>query len=63
MLTRLITLLFMLSCSGCAIITVADTAISVAATTVKIGATVVGTTVDVAAGGVKAITDDSDEEN
>jgi hypothetical protein len=33
----------------------------VVATTVKVGATVVGTTVDVAAAGVKAVIPDSDE--
>ena len=40
--------------SGCAVITVVDTAVDVAATAVKVGATVVETTVDVAATGVKA---------
>ncbi|MCK9380148.1 MAG: hypothetical protein M0P95_03655 [Sulfuritalea sp.] len=41
--------------SGCAVVTVADTAVTVAATVVKAGATVIGTTVDVAASGVKAV--------
>lgn len=48
-------------CSGCAVVAVADAAITVVATTVKIGAAVVETTVDVAAAGVKAATG-SDEE-
>lgn len=42
-------------CSGCAIVAVADAAVTVVATTVKVGAVVVGTTVDVAAAGVKAV--------
>jgi len=41
---------------GCAVITVADTAVSVTATAVKAGAAVVGTGVDVACAGVKAVT-------
>ena len=45
-----------IACSGCVVYTVADAAVSVAATTVKVGATVVETTVDVAAAGVKAAT-------
>jgi len=48
-------------CSGCAVVAVADAAITVVATTVKVGAAVVGTTVDVAAAGVKAVAG-SDEE-
>ena len=48
-------------CSGCAVVAVADAAITVVATTVKVGAAVVETTVDVAATGVKAATG-SDEE-
>ncbi len=48
-------------CSGCAVVAVADAAITVVATTVKVGAAVVETTVDVAAAGVKAATG-SDEE-
>jgi hypothetical protein len=43
-----------LACSGCMVIAVADAAVTVVATTVKVGAAVVGTTVDVAAAGVKA---------
>jgi hypothetical protein len=42
-------------CSGCAVVAVADAAVTVVATTVKVGAAVVGTTVDVAAAGVKAV--------
>ncbi len=49
-------------CSGCAVVTVADTAVSLAATTVRVGATVVETTVDVAAAGVKAATRSSPPE-
>ena len=40
---------------------VADAAVSVAATTVKVGGKVVGATVDVAAAGVKAVAGSSDE--
>lgn len=48
-------------CSGCSVVAVADAAVTVVATTVKVGATVVETTVDVAAAGVKAVAG-SDEE-
>lgn len=47
--------LLTLSCSGCAVVTVADAAVSVAATTVKVGAAVVETAVDVTAEGVGAV--------
>ena len=47
-------------CSGCAVVTVADAAVTVVATTVKVSAAVVGTTVDVAAAGVKAVAGSSD---
>ena len=59
----LVTLLPLL-CSGCAVVTVADAAVSVVATTIKVGATVVETAVDVTATGVKAVagSDDEDEE-
>ena len=62
MRTRLLlpTLLSIL-CNGCAVVAVADAAVTVAATTVKVGAAVVGTTVDVAAAGVKAVTGSSDD--
>lgn len=54
--------LFALIClNGCAVIAVADAAVVVAATTVKVGAKVVGTTVDVASAGVKAVAGSSDE--
>lgn len=49
-----------LLCSGCAVVTVADAAVSVVATTVKVGATVVGTAVDVTAAGVKAVVGSGD---
>lgn len=45
-------------CSGCAAVAVADAAITVVATGVKVGATVVETTVDVAAAGVRAVSSD-----
>lgn len=48
--------------SGCAVVAVADAAVTVVATTVKVGAAVVGTTVDVAAAGVKAATSGGDSE-
>ena len=43
------------SLGGCAVIAVADAAVTVVATTVTVGAKVVGTAADVAASGVKAI--------
>ncbi len=43
------------ACFGCMVIAVADAAVTVVATTVKVGVAVVGTTVDVAAAGVKAV--------
>ncbi|MGB7503678.1 MAG: hypothetical protein WBM25_14910 [Azonexus sp.] len=57
----LLTFLLSLSCTGCAVVAVADAAVTVVATTVKVGATVVETTVDVAAAGVKAVAGSSDE--
>jgi len=53
--------LISLLCNGCAVVAVADAAVTVAATTVKVGAAVVGTTVDVAAAGVKAVAGSSDD--
>jgi hypothetical protein len=47
--------------SGCMVIAVADAAVTVVATTVKVGAAVVGTTVDVAAAGVGAVVGSGDE--
>jgi hypothetical protein len=61
LLTFLLTFLLSLSCTGCAVVAVADAAVTVVATTVKVGATVVETTVDVAAAGVKAVAGSSDE--
>ena len=49
-------LTFPLLCSGCAVVAVADAAVSVVATTVSVGADVVGTTVHVAGMGVRAVT-------
>lgn len=57
----LLPFLLSLLCSGCAVVTVAGAAVSVVATGVKVGATVVGTTVDVAAAGVRAVVGSSDE--
>jgi len=48
-------------CSGCAVVAVADAAVTVVATTVKVGAKVIGTTVDVAAAGVSAVAGSSDD--
>lgn len=59
---RPVLLLLPFLCSGCAIVTVADAAVSVAATTVKAAATVVGTAVDVTAAGVKAVVGTEPEE-
>lgn len=47
--------------TGCAVVAVADAAVTVVATTVKVGAAVVGTTVDVAAAGVKVATGSGDD--
>ncbi len=59
---RVFVLLLALLCNGCAVVAVADAAVSVVATTVKVGATVVETTVDVAAAGVKAATKETHDE-
>jgi len=48
--------------SGCAVVAVADAAVTVVATTVKVGAVVVGTTVDVAAAGVRAVAGSDDDD-
>ena len=48
-------------CSGCAVVAVAGAAVTVVATTVKIGAAVVGATVDVGAAGVRAVTASGDD--
>jgi len=42
-------------CTGCAVVSVVDAAVTVVSTTVSVGATVVGATVDVAAAGVKSV--------
>lgn len=42
--------------SGCAVIAVADTAITVASATAKVGVTVIGTAVDITATGARAAT-------
>ena len=55
LLPALLVSLFSFLGSGCAVVSIADAAVSVVATTVKVGAAVVGTTVDVAAAGVKAV--------
>ena len=52
MLFRMLVLLLCAGLGGCAVVAVADAAVTVVATTVKVGATVVGTAVDVAAAGV-----------
>ncbi len=54
-------LILPLSLSGCAVVTVADAAVTVAATTAKLAATAVETTVDVTAYGIKAATGSGDE--
>ena len=62
-LMRTYILAFLLSvlCNGCAVVSVADAAVTVVATTVKVGAVAVGTTVDVASAGVKAVAGSSDD--
>ena len=45
----------LMNLSGCAVVAVADAAVTVGATAVKAGAAVVGTAVDVTAAGVKAV--------
>jgi len=52
-----------LLCSGCAVVTVADAAVSVVTTTVKVGATVVETAVDVTAAEVKAAVGSDDDKD
>ena len=58
---RLLYTLICIVCNGCAVVTVADAAVTVVATTVKVGAAVVGTTIDVATAGVKAVAGSSDK--
>jgi hypothetical protein len=52
-----------LLCAGCAVVTVADAAVTVLATTVKVGATVVGTAVNVTTAGVKAVVGSDDDKD
>jgi len=59
----LLSCLFALGCNGCAVVAVADAAVTVVATTVKVGATVVGATVDIAVAGVKAVAGSNEDEN
>lgn len=49
--------------NGCAVAAVADAAVVVGATAVRIGANVVGATVDVARAGVRAVTGGDDHKN
>ena len=59
---RAVLFVFCLTCiTGCSAIAVADAAVSVVATTVKVGATVIGTTADVAAAGVNAVVGSDDK--
>ena len=48
-------------CRGCAVVAVAGAAVTVVATTVKVGAAVVGATVNVGAAGVRAVTGSGDD--
>ena len=61
--TLIVVSLLPLVLHGCVVVTVADAAVTVVATGVKVGATIVGTTVDVAAAGVKAVAGSGDDEN
>lgn len=53
----------MLACSisGCAVVAVTDAAVTVGATVVKLGANVVGAASDVVRGGVRVLTNSSDQ--
>jgi hypothetical protein len=59
---RWLLLLFPLLASGCAVVAIADAAVTVTATTIKIGAMVVETAVDITAAGVKAAVGTDKEE-
>jgi hypothetical protein len=48
---------------GCAVVAVADVAVTVAATAVKVGANAVGMASDVARAGVRAVTNNTDQKN
>lgn len=63
MRTYLIALLIAPFSGGCAVVAVADAAVTVVAVTVKTGAAVIGTTVDVATAGVKAVAGSDEEED
>ena len=54
------TALLVSTLSGCAVVAVTDAAVTVGATAVKLGANVVGATVDVARAGVRAVTSSDD---
>jgi hypothetical protein len=49
------------SVGGCAVVAVTDAAVSVAATTVKVGANVVGTASDIVRSGVRTLTNSNDQ--
>ena len=53
---------FILSCctGGCAVVAIGDAAVTVVATTVKVGAVAAGAVVDVGAAGVRAVTGSGD---
>ena len=55
-------LLVSILCSGCAVVAVADAAVTVVATTVKVGAMVVGGAVEVGAAGVRAVAGSGNDE-
>lgn len=55
-------LVILCTCSGCAVVTVAGAAVSVATTAVGVGVAVVGTTVDVGVAGVKAVVGSDEQE-
>ena len=46
---------------GCAVVAVADVAVTVAATAVRVGANAVGMASDVARAGVRAVTNNADQ--
>lgn len=60
MRTLLTVLLLAFSGTGCAVVAVADAAVTVVATTVKVGAAAVGAVVDVGAAGVRVATGSKD---
>lgn len=48
-------------CGGCSVMAVTDAAVTVAATTVKVGANIVGGAVDIARAGVHAVTNNDNQ--